>query len=89
MGMEDPATGSAAGPLAFFLCENGIVHELGERDVEVQVVQGLKKGRECVMRLLVRRDVEIDSLKVRISGTGVLVSEGTLIVPSPDISFYG
>jgi PhzF family phenazine biosynthesis protein len=87
MGMEDPATGSAAGPLAFFLCENGIVRGLGKGEVEVQVVQGLKKGRECVMRLLVSGDAETDSLKVRISGTGVLVSEGTLVVPSPDINF--
>ncbi|KAL2861575.1 hypothetical protein BJX68DRAFT_222865 [Aspergillus pseudodeflectus] len=87
MGMEDPATGSAAGPLAFFLCGNGLVRALSEGNVEVQVAQGLKKGRECVMRLLVRRDVETDSLKIQISGTGVLVSEGTLVVPSPDISF--
>jgi PhzF family phenazine biosynthesis protein len=87
MGMEDPATGSAAGPLAFFLCGNGLVHAVSEGNVEVQVVQGLKKGRECVMRLLVRRDVKTDSLKIQISGTGVLVSEGTLVVPSPDISF--
>ncbi|KAJ0415517.1 hypothetical protein BJY00DRAFT_326889 [Aspergillus carlsbadensis] len=87
MGMEDPATGSAAGPLAFFLCENGIVRGLGEGNVEMQVVQGLEKGRECVMRLLVSRDVEPDLLKIRISGTGVLVSEGTLVVPSPGMSF--
>ncbi|KAL3452667.1 hypothetical protein BJX65DRAFT_266824 [Aspergillus insuetus] len=87
MGMEDPATGSAAGPLAFLLCENGIVRDLGDGGVEVQVVQGLKKGRECAIRLLVSRDAEANSLTVRISGTGVLVSEGTLVVPSPDITF--
>ncbi|KAL3465013.1 hypothetical protein BJX64DRAFT_297772 [Aspergillus heterothallicus] len=89
MGMEDPATGSAAGPLAAFLCENEIVHGLDKKrgSVEIQVVQGLKKGRECVMRLLASRETDTNTLKIRISGTGVLVSEGSLIVPSPDICF--
>ncbi|KAL2825891.1 hypothetical protein BJY01DRAFT_262482 [Aspergillus pseudoustus] len=90
MGMEDPATGSAAGPLAVLLCENGIVRCLNEDDggsVEVEVVQGLKKGRECVMRLQASRGPAMGLLKVQISGTGVLVSEGNLIVPSRDASF--
>ncbi|KAL2822083.1 hypothetical protein BJX63DRAFT_378026 [Aspergillus granulosus] len=87
MGMEDPATGSAAGPLAVFLCENDIVHGGDGESVEIQVVQGLNKGRECVMRLLASRSLRTESLRISISGTGVLVSEGSLIIPSLDISF--
>ncbi|KAL5339508.1 Diaminopimelate epimerase-like protein [Aspergillus crustosus] len=87
MGMEDPATGSAAGPLAAFLSTNGIVSVANGGSAEIQVVQGLKKGRECVMKLTASKDAGSDALKIRISGTGVLVAEGNLAVPSEDISF--
>ncbi|KAL4862010.1 phenazine biosynthesis PhzF protein [Aspergillus spectabilis] len=87
MGMEDPATGSAAGPLAAFLCTKGIARLSDGGSTEIEVAQGLKKGRECRMKLTANKDAGSDSLKIRISGTGVLVAEGSLAVPSVDIDF--
>ncbi|KAL4886912.1 hypothetical protein BJY04DRAFT_176803 [Aspergillus karnatakaensis] len=87
MGMEDPATGSAAGPLAAFLATNGIVNVEDGGSVSIQVVQGLKKGRVCRLRLTASKEAGSSLLKIRISGTGVLVAEGNLAVPSKDTEF--
>ncbi|KAL2870398.1 PhzF family phenazine biosynthesis protein [Aspergillus lucknowensis] len=87
MGMEDPATGSAAGPLTAVLVENNIVRASEDGKVEIRVVQGLKKGRECVMGLLGTQAQGSGDFQIRISGTGVLVAEGDLAVPSSDLSF--
>jgi PhzF family phenazine biosynthesis protein len=83
MGMEDPATGSAAGPLAAYLWDRGV---LGwKRDeaeyVDVEVVQGLRTGRECLMRVSVKPDAEGRSVTISISGTGVWVAGGEIVVP--------
>lgn len=69
MGIEeDPATGTAAGPLAVILTRDGLV-PAGE---PVVVVQGHAVGRPS--RLVVR----VDGDRVRLSGTGLVVAEGTL-----------
>jgi trans-2,3-dihydro-3-hydroxyanthranilate isomerase len=64
---EDPATGSAAGPLACYLAANGLVE--GEA---VRVEQGHAIGRPSEIEVRVSGD------DVRISGGAVVVAEGIL-----------
>ena len=65
---EDPATGSAAGPLAVYL----VVHELASERHPVIVEQGRAMGR------LSRIEVRVSGGGVRVSGHAVLVVEGRL-----------
>lgn len=87
MGNEDPATGSAAGPLAALLFKNGIIRLADSGKTEIQVVQGLKKGRRCLMNLTVHKNAGSDMVDIGISGTAVLVAEGNIAVPPVDIDF--
>lgn len=65
---EDPATGSAAGPLVRQLVALGVVAD----GSTVLVEQGHAMGRPSRIQVDVRGD------RVRISGAGVVVAEGTL-----------
>lgn len=84
MGMEDPATGSAAGPLAAYMWAKS-AGTLGDNMMQIEVLQGVQTGRRCLMKLCVEA-VE-DGFSVLISGTGVLVAEGNIVIPSLDVSF--
>lgn len=65
---EDPATGTAAGPLAAHLVAHGIA-----RMEQVQIIeQGTAMGRTSLIQ------AEVLSNKVRIAGRGVVVASGTL-----------
>jgi trans-2,3-dihydro-3-hydroxyanthranilate isomerase len=65
---EDPATGSAAGPLAAYLVEHGLASE--GRPVVIE--QGQAMGRPS------RIEVRVSGGGVRVFGTAVLVLEGSL-----------
>jgi len=65
---EDPATGSAAGPLASRLVAQGVVAD----GADVVVEQGHAMGRPSRIRVQVSGD------QVRIGGACVVVAEGTL-----------
>ncbi len=65
---EDPATGSAAGPLAAYLVEHGLASE--RRPVVIE--QGHTMGRPS------RIEVRVSGGGVRVYGTAVLVVEGRL-----------
>jgi trans-2,3-dihydro-3-hydroxyanthranilate isomerase len=65
---EDPATGSAAGPLAAYLVE----HQLASEQRPVVVEQGHTMGRPS------RIEVRLSGGGVRVYGTAVLVLEGRL-----------
>lgn len=65
---EDPATGTAAGPLAAVLVRDGIVRD----PAAVVVEQGRRLGRPSRIRLAV------DGPRVTIAGTGVVAAEGVL-----------
>lgn len=65
---EDPATGTAAGPLAARLVREGRLNPGAEAIVE----QGYRLGRPSHLRVTV-----LDAT-VRLSGAGVVVAEGTL-----------
>jgi len=67
---EDPATGTAAGPLAAHLATNGLT-QLGQKIV---IEQGTAMGRTSLIK------AEALSHAVRISGAGVIVASGHLIL---------
>jgi trans-2,3-dihydro-3-hydroxyanthranilate isomerase len=67
---EDPATGSAAGPLAGYLAARG----LGEAIV---VEQGIEMGRPSLLSCAVQGDRRIE-----VAGDCVIVATGTVILPT-------
>lgn len=87
MSMEDPATGSAAGPLAVYLWANKALDCLHKEKKEVEVVQGLNIGRECLMKLTLEPEESAGSIGIVISGTAVSVAEGNIVIPTPHTSF--
>lgn len=72
---EDPATGSASGPLGCYLVKHKLVPP--ERAGSMVSVQGVKMGRPS--RIHIRIDVTGDDItRVRVGGQSVLVGEGLL-----------
>lgn len=67
---EDPATGTAAGPLAAHLA----AHRLARHGVPLLIEQGTAMGRTSLIRAEPRSDT------VRISGNGVVVADGLLMI---------
>jgi trans-2,3-dihydro-3-hydroxyanthranilate isomerase len=68
---EDPATGSAAGPLACHLCRHGLV----AWGAEIEITQGVELDRPS--KLYARadgRDGRIE--KVEVGGRAVIVARG-------------
>lgn len=66
--VEDPATGTAAGPLAALLVRDGVARE----GAPITVEQGTALGRPS------RIGLRVDGSLVTISGTGITVAEGVL-----------
>jgi trans-2,3-dihydro-3-hydroxyanthranilate isomerase len=71
---EDPATGSAAGPLGAYVVHHG-AHAPGRIEVE----QGVEIGRPST--LIVDVEPEGDTLSVHVGGGVAIVGEGTFDVP--------
>lgn len=72
---EDPATGSASGPLGCYLVRHGMVR--AEQAGSIVSAQGVKMGRPS--RIHIKIDVAgQDITRVRVGGTSVLVGEGRL-----------
>jgi PhzF family phenazine biosynthesis protein len=63
---EDAATGTAAGPLAAYLANEGLL-----ANNELAIEQGTKMGRRSILRIRINREPEI-------SGTGIVVLRGLL-----------
>ncbi|HTU81015.1 MAG TPA: PhzF family phenazine biosynthesis protein [Candidatus Acidoferrales bacterium] len=72
---EDPATGSATGPLAAYMLRYG---ELPSRDLEFVSEQGVKMGRRSV--LYVRVSHRGGDAAIRVGGTVAVVAEGTFFL---------
>jgi trans-2,3-dihydro-3-hydroxyanthranilate isomerase len=64
---EDPATGSAAGPLALHLARHGRI----EFGTEIEIVQGVEIGRRSVLYARAERDE-----RVEVGGAAVVVARG-------------
>jgi PhzF family phenazine biosynthesis protein len=67
---EDPATGSAAGPLAARLAAEGRI----PRQATVVIEQGHALGRPSLIQ------VAVSAQRVRVGGSGLVVADGTLAV---------
>ncbi len=73
---EDPATGSAAGPLAVHLARHG---QTGFGD-EIEIAQGAEIGRPST--LYARADGSVDRLeRVLVGGEAVIVARGEFSIP--------
>jgi trans-2,3-dihydro-3-hydroxyanthranilate isomerase len=73
---EDPATGSAAGPLALHLARHGRI-EFGQ---EIEVTQGVEIDRPS--KLFARVDGSVDAVeRVEVGGSAVVVARGEFRLP--------
>lgn len=74
---EDPATGSAAGPLACHLARHGLV-PFGE---EIEIAQGEELGRPST--LYARADGSLERIeRVEVGGSAVVVARGEFRLPA-------
>jgi trans-2,3-dihydro-3-hydroxyanthranilate isomerase len=74
-GSEDPATGSASGPLGCYLVRHGLVPATAAG--AIISAQGVKMGRPS--RIHIRLAVSgQDITRVQVGGTSVLVGDGRL-----------
>ncbi|PGH28522.1 hypothetical protein GX50_08742 [[Emmonsia] crescens] len=91
MAGEDPATGSAAGPLAAYLQNVDALSVKRGETREISVLQGLRVGRACLLTVSVERRENGDSvgtgINISISGGGVEVMTGEVAVPEEDVEF--
>src|SRR5262245_11343201 len=72
---EDPATGSASGPLGCYLVKHGLVGP--DKAGSIVSAQGVKMGRPS--RIHIKIDLAAGEIsRVRVGGTSVLVGEGKL-----------
>jgi trans-2,3-dihydro-3-hydroxyanthranilate isomerase len=67
---EDPATGTAAGPLAARLAAEGRI----AGQAEIVIEQGRALGRPSRIR------VSVSGRRIRVGGSGLVVAEGTMLV---------
>lgn len=75
---EDPATGGAAAAVAAWI--DRLRPALGDDTLDVAITQGVEMGRPSTLRLALDRRGG-DLAAVRIGGTAVMISDGTLAVP--------
>jgi trans-2,3-dihydro-3-hydroxyanthranilate isomerase len=76
--LEDPATGSAAGPLAVHLARHGRI-PFGE---QIEIRQGLEIGRPSV--LYARTEGQGGRVeRVEVGGSAVIVARGAFLTPGP------
>ena len=73
---EDPATGSACGPLGCYLRHHGVIGAEGAN--ALIALQGAAMGRPSVIHIAIDGDGRGIS-RVRVGGTAVLVAEGRLL----------
>jgi trans-2,3-dihydro-3-hydroxyanthranilate isomerase len=73
--VEDPATGSAAGPLGSYLVKHGLVHRNEMRDMVN--LQGAAMGRPSRLHMRIEED-EGAITRVQVGGRSVKVGEGSI-----------
>ena len=73
--VEDPATGSAAGPLGSYLVKHGMVHHNERRDMVN--LQGVAMGRPSRLHMRIEEEEGAIS-RVQVGGKSVLVGKGTI-----------
>jgi trans-2,3-dihydro-3-hydroxyanthranilate isomerase len=75
--IEDPATGSASGPLGCYLVHHGVVE--GEAAQRMVSLQGVAMGRSSRIHISIDGDRH-EIRRVRVGGEAVLVGRGELLV---------
>ena len=73
--VEDPATGSAAGPLGCYLVQHGVTY--GDEAHRIVVLQGVAMGRDSRLHVSVQGAREAIT-GVRVGGEAVLVGQGDI-----------
>ena len=73
---EDPATGSACGPLGCYLVQQGIVPP--GRANKIVSSQGVAMGRPSRIHIAIAQDAAGTITRVQVGGEAVIVAEGTL-----------
>ncbi len=76
---EDPATGSATGPLGVYLMRHGIVKPTSDT-VHIVSEQGTKMGRQSFLHIAMRMTGDMVT-KLEVGGSVVPVLEGTITLP--------
>jgi trans-2,3-dihydro-3-hydroxyanthranilate isomerase len=76
--VEDPATGSAAGPLGSYLVTHGLVNR-GQTSDMVNL-QGVAMGRPSRLHMRITQDNNGAITRVQVGGKSVLVGDGRLIL---------
>ena len=74
-GSEDPATGSASGPLGCYLVKHGLVPAAAA--ASITSAQGVKMGRPSRIHIRIAVSGQ-DITRVQVGGTSVLVGDGRL-----------
>jgi trans-2,3-dihydro-3-hydroxyanthranilate isomerase len=74
--VEDPATGSAAGPLGCYLVKHGLVHR--DQMHDMVNLQGVAMGRPSRLRMRITQDEKGDITRVQVGGKSVRVGEGVI-----------
>ncbi len=77
-GSEDPATGSASGPLGSYLVHHGVVSP--EEAGRIISRQGVQMGRPSRIHVQIGMNGN-EITNVRVGGGSIFVGEGTLILP--------
>jgi trans-2,3-dihydro-3-hydroxyanthranilate isomerase len=75
---EDPATGSACGPLGCYLVQQGLVDDSDAS--RIVSWQGVVMGRPSRIHIAIASDSAGAISRVQVGGTAVVVAEGTLTV---------
>jgi trans-2,3-dihydro-3-hydroxyanthranilate isomerase len=73
---EDPATGSACGPLGCYLVQQGVVK--GESASSIVSWQGVAMGRPSRIHIAIAQAAGGDINRVQVGGQAVVVAKGTL-----------
>jgi trans-2,3-dihydro-3-hydroxyanthranilate isomerase len=77
---EDPATGSAAGPLGVYLLRHGRLAPDETGQTRARLEQGIEMGRPSTLDIAIAGSAE-NIEDVRVGGASVLVAEGELLLP--------
>ena len=78
--IEDPATGSAAGPLCAYLVRHGLVRL--EASLELVIEQGTAMGRRSILHVRVQNNGDAPTIEV--GGSAVPLMQGTLRLNAPE-----
>ncbi len=76
--VEDPATGSACGPLGCYLVTHGVVK--GDARAKMVSWQGVEMGRPSRIHISITQDNAGAISRVQVGGQAVVVGRGNLMI---------